>query len=100
VGREILIGEPFLGQPVLPPRRVGWIASMALARSIGGSRQMTARVACVGIAALDLIYDRLSASPAPRACHGGNDLLDDRLRFAPFDAQRNAVMAELVDALA
>jgi hypothetical protein len=35
------------------------------------------------------------------ACLRENDLLDDRLRFAPPDARRkSAAMAELVDALA
>jgi hypothetical protein len=35
------------------------------------------------------------------ACHRETDLLDDRLRFAPPDAERkSAAMAELVDALA
>ena len=38
---------------------------------------------------------------AALACHREGDLLDDRLRFAPPDAERkSAAMAELVDALA
>src|SRR5580698_1680496 len=49
---------------------------------------------------LDLRICRPVAASA-FACHREDDLLDDRLRFAPPDAVRkSAAMAELVDALA